>query len=205
MSTDPKKQAKEARPARAGARWDQTRVKNLVPIVLFALSLGLCVVVGIQWAAEGRLRKQMEEMAKELRGQSHAALNQELALRKAQEEIQRLESVRQQLNNTVKTNTEALVTFSKRLQGVGQELGTWQKQSELYQSALSQANDSINRQNEDIRKQNEDIKRLASYRDELIAKYNKLAADHNELVRRWNKQQEELARATSNPGYQPAR
>ena len=64
--------------------------------------------------------------------------------------------------------------------------------------ALQTANDNIQRQNEQTRKQNDELARLGEDRNDAVRKFNKMTADYDDLAARWNKQQEELAKAATN-------
>lgn len=180
-------------------------MKNFLQALLIFFSLCLCGLVAFQWVRETDLRKKVQSLTDSERTKMELNLAHEATIRRTQEEVRRLDDIRKNLNEELKTNRAAITILSRDLETATTEADRWLKQSDVYKDALQKANENIVKQNEDIRKQNEDLKKLADDRNEMVNRFNKVAADYNELVAKWNKQQEELAQAATNAPPQTAK
>jgi chromosome segregation ATPase len=173
-------------------------MKNFLQILLIALSMALCGLIAFQWVRETALRKEVQALTNSVQDKSETILNHEATIRREEAEIQRLDGIKKELTERVKTNEVQIAMLMKSYDRATNELDRVQKQGEVYKEALAHANENIAKQNEDIRKQNEDMKQLAEDRNEIVNKFNKVAKDYNDLVIKWNKQQEELAKMATN-------
>jgi chromosome segregation ATPase len=173
-------------------------MKNFLQNLLIFFSLCLCGLIAFQWVRETGLRKDLQTRTDELHNKMEAIQGLESNLRQDEAEIKRLDGLRSQLVDTVKTNQIEIASLKKDLDKTTRELDTNIKQVEVYKDAIERANENITKQNEEIKKQNEEMKKIADDRNEMVKKFNKTAQDFNDLVGKWNKQQEDLAKQATN-------
>jgi chromosome segregation ATPase len=165
-------------------------------LIFFALSL--CALISFQWVRETDLRKNVQALTDTVHDKMENIQNLQASVKRDESEIQRLDGIKNQLTQTVKSNDVQISMLIKSLDKATNELERTQRQVEAYKGALEAANDSIKKQNEEVKRQNEEMAKLAEDRNELVKKFNKMAADYNDLATKWNKQQEELAKAATN-------
>ena len=109
--------------------------------------------------------------------------------------MQRLDALKVELTDKVKTNRLEIIALKKELEKALADA----KLLDSFKEALQQANARIKKQNEDILKQNEDMKTLMAERNELAVKFNQLSADYNDNVKKWNDQQQKLSQPPPAP------
>jgi len=172
----------------------KTFLQNL--LIFFALSL--CALISFQWVRETDLRKSVQSLTDTVHDKMEKIQNLQASVKRDESEIQRLDGIKNQLTQTVKSNDVQISTLVKSLEKAANEIERTQRQVDAYKEALLAANDSIKRQNEEVKKQNEEMAKLAEDRNEIVKKLNKTTADYNDLADKWNKQQEELAKAATN-------
>ena len=164
-------------------------MKNLLQNLLIFLSLCLCALIAFQWHREAKLRQDIQTLHDEIHNHKENLQNMQQAQKHADEEIKRLDGLKSELTETVKSNRTEIASLVKDLAQSDKEIKDSQERLVKYKEALQQANESITRQNESIRKQNEDMKTLqkvAEERNEMVAKYNQTAKEFNELIEKWN-------------------
>ncbi|NLH72469.1 MAG: hypothetical protein GX456_05395 [Verrucomicrobia bacterium] len=173
---------------------------NLVMVFAFLLC-GLCLY---QWNREVALHKDMAAMSDDLYKKKESIQGLELNLRRASDEIARLEQVRKDLIQTKMTNEATIASLTNEVERLIRQKDAVTAQLEQYKKALDTANESIVKQNEDIKRQNEMLQNLARQRDEKIAElakvveeYNKLVKDYNKLVEDVNRMNEQAAAAAA--------
>lgn len=101
-------------------------------------------------------------------------------------EINRLEGIRKDLDESVKTNKVEVSRLRAELKKAELDNTRATNQVAVYKEGLEKANEAIRQQNESVKQQNEAIKKIAEERAELAAKYNKLAEDYNKTVTDFN-------------------
>jgi DNA repair exonuclease SbcCD ATPase subunit len=173
-------------------------MKNFLQNLLIFFSLALCALIAFQWVRETHLRKEVQDLTNTVSDKTTAILNLQATIRRDEAEIQRLDGLRNQLTATVKSNQVEIARLTKEFEKAQAESEKNLKQGEAYKEALQTANTNIKKQNEEISKQNEEMKALDEGHKEAVLKFNKMAADFNDLVNKWNKQQQELAKAATN-------
>jgi chromosome segregation ATPase len=179
-------------------------MKHFLENLLIVFALSLCGLIAFQWVRETGLRKEVQRLTDVTHEKSEAIQTLEASLKRNEAEIHRLDALKNDLNNTVKSNQLQISNLSKDLEKTQNELERDKRQIATYKEALDTANENILRQNEDIKKQNEEMKKLAEDRNEIVQRHNKLATEFKELADRWNKQQEDLAKASTNaPAKKP--
>ena len=173
-------------------------MKVFLQNLLIFFALGLCALISFQWVRETDLRKSVQALTDTVHDKMENIQNLQASVKRDESEIQRLDGLKNQLTQTVKSNDLQISALIKDLEKATNEIERAQRQVETYKGALQTANESIKRQNEDIKKQNEEMAKLSEDRNEVVQKLNKIAADYNDLAAKWNKQQEELAKAATN-------
>ena len=165
-------------------------MKNFLQNLLIGFALALCVLAAFQWHREAKQQERMQTLTDEISKHREAAQALDGALKRAEAEILRLDTLKTQLNELVKTNKAEIIRLKSELQKSETNLA----QVDTYKQALETANASIKQQNESVLKQNEDTKKLTAEHNEVVLKFNKLAEEYNDLVKKWNEQQEQLGK-----------
>jgi chromosome segregation ATPase len=173
-------------------------MKNFLQSLLIFFALCLCALIAVQWVRETDLRKNVQALTDTIHDKSEAIQNLQVQLHRDEEEIRRLDGLKNDLTATVRSNRLEIANLSKALDKANVENEKNLRQVEIYKDAVKTANDSIVKQNEEIKKQNEEMKKLAEDRNEMVKKYNDLAKQYSDLADKWNKQQEDLAKAATN-------
>jgi len=174
-------------------------VKNFLQNLLIFFALSLCALIAFQWVRETRLRANVQSLTDTVHDKTEAILNLEATVRRDEDEIKRLDGLKNQLMQTVKSNDVQIANLTKDLDKANNEIEKNQRQIEVYKDALQKANDNIVRQNEEIKTHNEQLKKVAEERNEMVLKYNKVTQDFNDLANKWNKLQEDLSKANPPP------
>ena len=173
-------------------------MKALLQNLLILFSLALCGLIAFQWVRETELRKTVQSLTDTVHDKMEAIQNLQASVKRDETEIQRLDGLKNQLTQTIKSNDVRISNLTRDLEKATSDIERAEKQIEVYKGALQTANDNIKKQNDDIKKQNEEMKQLAEDRNEVVKKFNKMASDYNDLAAKWNKQQEELAKQATN-------
>lgn len=161
------------------------------------ISLGLCVLSLVQWTRENNLQQELGRRVNEVHTNKLTIQNLEISLKSTQQELDRVQAIRVQLEGTVTTNKAQIKQLSGELEKTIEERDTRIAQVEQYKVALEQANENITKQNEAITKQNDTIKQLVAQRDEQAEAYKKLVEQYNTAVAEYNKLVEEVKAANA--------
>lgn len=172
-------------------------MKNFLQNLLIFFALCLCALIAFQWVRETDLRKNVQGLTDTIHEKMESIQSLQAAVKRGDAEIQRLDGLKNQLNQTVKSNAVQITTLFKDLDKATNELASVRPQIDEYKKALQQANDNVLAQNDNIKKQNEELLRMGDERNQVVSNFNKLAKDYNDLATKWNKQQEELAAAAA--------
>ncbi len=154
--------------------------------ILITLAAALCVMSVIQWVDQTRLTRQVEAERKDKVGLQTQIQEKDQANKRYSDEITRLEALRKDLDEIVKTNKAELSKAIASIKRVEFELGKSTNSANLYKDAFDKANKAILQQNESIKEQNLAIKKIADQRAELAAKYSDLADKYNKVVTDYN-------------------
>ena len=173
-------------------------MKNFLQNLLIFFSLCLCALIIYQGVRETDLRKQVQKLIDEVQDKRGVIQGLEGIKRSHESEIQRLDALKTDLNNTIKTNQAQILSLTKDLDKSRTLIERHERQIEVYKDAIETANATIETQNNHITTQNEEMKKLAEERNDFVQQLNKLAGDYKELSERWNKQLEDLAKAKTN-------
>ncbi len=175
-------------------------MKNFLQNLLIFFALALCALIAFQWVRETDLRKEIQKLNDTVHDKSQAIIDLESRLHHDEEEIQRLDGIKNELTATVKSNNLQIAGITKDLEKANVENQRKDKQIEAYKDAMQTANENLTKANEEIRTLNEDRKKLADERNDFVSKLNKITTDYNDLAKKWNQQQAELsAKATNAP------
>jgi len=173
-------------------------MKNFLQNLLIFFALCLCALIAFQWVRETDLRKKLQQLTNVVHDKSEAILNLEANARRDRDEIRRLDDLRKQLTQTVKSNEMQIVNLSKDLEKATNELQRTEKQMIAYKDAYQKTSENLTNANQRILEQNEQTKKLAREGNELVKKFNDLNGKYSELVERWNKQQQDIAKQATN-------
>jgi len=167
---------------------------KLLPNLLLVLALGLCGLCAYQWMREGRVYAALGSVNDELYKKREAIQGLEQTVKRNQSDMARLEGIRAELNQTIRTNTARIAELGNYVEKLENETDSQRATIGNYKEALDTANERIQKQNEDIQKQNDAIKVLAQQRDEKVAELNRLVGEYNTLVTNFNKLQEDMTK-----------
>lgn len=165
-------------------------------LIFFALSL--CALISFQWVRETDLNKKMQTLTDTMHDKLERIQNLESAVKHDETEIVRLDGLRTALAQTLKSNDTQISLLIRAVERATNDVDRASHQIEVYKGALETANQNIKKQNDEIKTQNDEMTRLAADRNEVVKKLNKTTADYNDLAAKWNQQQEELTKASSN-------
>ncbi|PWU18814.1 MAG: hypothetical protein C5B50_08070 [Verrucomicrobia bacterium] len=173
-------------------------MRNFLQNLLIFFALCLCGLCWFQWMRETGLRKDIQHLTDTVQDESQAITNLQGQVRSDEAEIQRLDTLKNELNATVKSNRTEISQLTRDLTKLRAENDRNLQQIALDKETISNANDNVKLANENIEKQKEILQTVITNRDEILLKYNKLASNYTKLADQWNAQQEELAKQATN-------
>lgn len=163
---------------------DSTKMKSFLVNLLIALSIVLCGFNAFQWYREAKLHGRLETLGADIFKKSTEIQGLEQNIKINQEEIKRLDSIREHLNATIKTNKIVMAQIEDERDKFRKEANSLKAkadQLDQYREAFEKANANLKKQNEIISAQNDKMKQLADDRNEMVAKFNKLATDYKSM------------------------
>jgi len=173
-------------------------MKNFLQNLLIFFALCLCGLIAFQWVRETELRKRLQELTNVVHDKSEAVMNLEANVRRDRDEIQRLDSERKRLDQTVKSNTTQIASLSHSLDRATNDIKTAEQNILRYKEAYERTSVNLTNANTIIVEQNTKMKKMAEEANGVVSKYKDLYAKYDELVDKWNKQQADLAKAATN-------
>jgi chromosome segregation ATPase len=165
-------------------------MKSFLVNLLVVLSLILCSFNAYQWFREAKLHGQIQTLGGEIFKKSGEIQNLQQTVQIHQEEIKRLENIRENFNTLVKSNRlviSALEEQSEKYRRDAQVQAAKAAQVEQYKTAYEKANEGIVKANEVIQQQNERMKGLAEERNQFVERSNKLTLDYKSLAEDYQK------------------
>ncbi len=171
------------------------RMRTFLVNLMIALSLGLCVLIWFQWLREGRSQATIQSLTDAQQNLKEQIQGLEASVKTSQAEIVRLDDLKKQLQEQVKTNVAYTFLLMNTNDLLRREAEVRIKQVAAYKDAIEEANAAIKRQNADVERQNAEMKRLLEERNEIAEKNNKAVTDFNDLAEKWNKLNADLAAA----------
>jgi len=171
-------------------------MKNFLQNLLIFFALCLCGLIAFQWVRETDLRKQVQALTDNVHDKLEAIQKLQATIRSDQAEIQRLDGLRSQLTEMVKSNQLDIARLTKDLDKVTAENDKNFKQLEIYKDALQKANDNVLAANERIKQQSDEIKILAQQHTLLVTNMNEITGSINEVAKRWSSLGEDFQKAS---------
>ena len=172
-------------------------MKKFLLTLLVVLALALCGLSTFQWVRESWMRSEIVGLNDTIFDKSKVIQVLEGTIKRTEAEVVRLDNLKTELNETVKTNRQEILTLTRKADKLERDVEVHQTQIEIYKVAVEKANDSIKKQNDDILKQNEEMRKLVEERNTNVVKFNKLVEQYNDLVKQFNKLQEDAAKAAA--------
>ena len=175
-------------------------MKKFQENLLIVIALSLCGLCIYQWVREADLRKEAETLSKTLYEKKELIQNLEGQLKRSEAEVLRLDKLKTEMTEIIKTNRQEILTLTKYTEKLEKEIENHKAQIEVYKDAVEKVNASITKQNEDIRKQNELLKQLSEERNASVEKYNQVVTQYNDLVKQFEKFQQDVQKAAEAGG-----
>jgi len=173
-------------------------MKNFLQNLLIFLALCLCGLIAYQWVRETDLHKRLQDLTTSVHDKTEAILKLEADVRHQRDEIQRLDTQRKELAQTVKSNDVQIAKLSKELEKTSNDLQKTEQGLQTYKDAYHRTSENLTNANLTITEQNARMKKMADDAKEVVTKYKDLFTKYEELVDKWNKQQTELAKQSTN-------
>jgi hypothetical protein len=155
--------------------------------LLIVLALGLCGLVAYQWYRDADLRKQLAERGKQMQAMNEQKHEIEVTGKRVEEELKRVEQLKERLTEQDKTNKVELSRTKRDLAEANLKLERATKQGDAYKVAYEKMATDIKAQNESMKKLNEAYLNVVNVQKDTVEKYKKLATDCEDLNARYNK------------------
>lgn len=159
-------------------------MKSALVNLLIVFSLVLCGFNAYQWFREAKLHGRVEDLGQQIYKKSGEIQDLQQMVKVHQEEIKRLEHIRENFNAIVKSNRLVITQLeeqSDKFRRDAQIQAAKAAQVEQYKAAYEKANEGITKANEVIQTQNQSMKTMADERNQFVERYNKLAGDYKTL------------------------
>src|SRR6185369_3637479 len=140
-------------------------MKTFLQNLLIFFALALCALISFQWVRETDLRKSVQALTDTVHDKMENIQNLQASVKHDESEIQRMDGLKNQLTQTLKSNDVQISTLFKSLEKATNEVERTQHQMDAYKEALQAANESIKKQNEEVKRQNEEMAKLAEDRN----------------------------------------
>ncbi|MGE3312731.1 MAG: hypothetical protein AB7O66_22405 [Limisphaerales bacterium] len=165
-------------------------MKSLLVNLLIVLSLVLCGFNTLQWYREAKLHGRLEDLGEQLFKKSTEIQELQQTVQFHQDEIKRLENIRENFNDLVSSNRLVITTLEEEAQNLRRDVQVQTAkaaQVDQYKTAYEKANEGIVKANAVITEQNEKLKSLADDRNQFVERFNKLAVDYKTLAADYEK------------------
>jgi chromosome segregation ATPase len=179
-------------------------MNKILPNLLIIFALGLCGLSAFQWNRETRLHADRQTLQDKLTARDENIQSLQATIKRIESDVARLETVKTELTDTVKSNRLEIDGLKKNLYRTEKEGDALREQITAYKTAVEKQNESLKRQNEIITELNGRMKELAEERNGFVEKYNKLAKDYNQVVKEYNELAEKITNALPAQGSAPA-
>jgi len=159
-------------------------MKSLLVNLLVAFSLILCGFNAYQWFREAKLHGRVEDLGNQIFRKSGEIQDLQQSVKIHEDEIKRLENIRENFNSIVKSNRTVITQLeeqSEKFRRDAQIQAAKAAQVDQYKTAYEKANEGIKKANDVIQLQNEKMKGLADERNQFVERFNKLALDYKTL------------------------
>jgi chromosome segregation ATPase len=173
-------------------------MKNLLQNLLVFFALCLCGLIAFQWVRETELRRQVQKLTNDLQDRKEAILQLQSTVRQNNEEIKRLDGLKNQLTDLVKSNNVEIASLTKDLEKVKVENDRNQRQMEVYKEAFEKEKAAVQQGNENIERLSADLKRMADDRNIMVKKLNQNIGHLNVLAGQLDRMQQDVAKGATN-------
>jgi chromosome segregation ATPase len=161
-------------------------MKNFLQNLLIFFALCLCGLIAFQWVRETDLRRELQKLTNTVQDKTEAILNLQATVRQNNDEIKRLDGLRIQLTDIVKSNDVEIASLKKDLQKITIENDKNKRQMETYKEAFETEKAAVQQGNENIERLSADLKRIADDRNGIVKKLNKNVEHLNTLTEQLN-------------------
>src|ERR1043166_4676882 len=114
-------------------------MKSFLQNLLVFFALSLCGMMIFQWVRETHMQKEIQDLNNTIHDKLESIQNLQANVKRDEGEIQRLDGLKNQLTQTVKSNDVQISTLTKDLEKETTEFERSQKQVEAFKSALEVA------------------------------------------------------------------
>ena len=143
-------------------------MKNPLQNLLIFFSLCLCALCLFQWHREAALREQIQKITNTGQENLENIRGLQSARKSADEEIKRLDALKNELAGTVKSNQTQIATLMKAVEKSDQEAEKERKQVESYKTTLEAQNLKILEQNKGVEKLKEAFQSMVAQRNDAV-------------------------------------
>lgn len=159
-------------------------MKSVLVNLLILLTLVLCGFNALQWSREAKLHGRVEDLGRDLSRKTTEIQDLQQLVKTHQDEIQRLEDIRQNFNAIVQSNRTVITRLEEQADSLRRESeiqSAKAAQVEQYKTAYEAANRNVGEANKVIETLNQNLKSLADDRNQVVERFNKLAGDYKTL------------------------
>ena len=167
-------------------------MKAFLQNLLIFFALALCGLSAFQWVRETSLQRSIQKLTDTVHAKSEAIQSLQQTVKRDEAEIQRLDSLKNQLTDIVKSNNVEIAQLSRDLKKVEAENEKNMKQMEVYKEAYTTANQNVIKANEDINTLNADVKKLMLQQNGLITNLNAMTKSINGMATEWSRRGDEM-------------
>lgn len=180
-------------------------MKKILPTLLIATSLALCILAAFQWVQSAKQWERIETQYREIfeRDKTLQSYTNQVAIMGGQ--MGEMERKIDEMRGTISTNKQEIHQLTRDLNKSEVQRTNLLLQLEQYQNAFEVATNKLALAYDSIKQQNDAIKEAIAQRDDYVARLNDSIKERNEIVRQYNelveqvKKQQEAAAAQANP------
>ncbi len=167
-------------------------MKSFLQNLLIFFALALCALIAFQWVRETSLRRDLQKLTDVVHDKSERIQTLEQTVKRDEAEIKRLDTLKNQLTETVKSNNVEIAQLTKDLGKTEAENEKNLKQLEVYKDALKVANENVVKEGEDIKTLNADLKQLLGHHNGLVTNLNTMTKTINDMATKWSRMGEDM-------------
>src|SRR4051812_15531657 len=171
----------------------KTFLQNL--LIFFALSL--CALIAVQWVRENKSQRTIQNLTDTIHDKSELIQNLQLSVKRDEAEIQRLDGLKNQLTETVKSNNVEIAQLGRDLKKTQLENEKNAKELEVYKDALKVANENVIKEGEDIKTLNTDLKNLLGQHNGLVTNLNVMTKSINDMATKWSRMGDDMQKLSA--------
>jgi len=172
-------------------------MKSFLQNLLLFFALALCALIAFQWVRETHLRGDIQKLTDVVHDKSERIQALEHTVKQDEAEIQRLDALKNQLTETVKSNNVQIAQLSRDLKKAESENERYQKELAAYKDALKEANENVQKEGEDIKRLNEQVKTLIGQHNGLVTNLNAITKNINDMATKWSHLAEDMQKGTA--------